>query len=267
MATYAIGDIQGCYSALRRLLRRVHYAPATDRLWLVGDLVNRGPQSRDVLHWAADQGERVRMVLGNHDVHLIGRHYGVSERKKRDTLDDVLEAPDAGELVEWLCGQPLLVHEGEWVMVHAALHPEWSLEEAERLAREGAAALRGEQRKQALRDIFEDTPKRWEPSLGPKKRLQLAYSVLTRLRIMKREGELELGFSGAPHDIPDGCAPWFEIATRRSPTNTVVFGHWAALGLYLSPRYVGLDTGCVWGKTLTAMRLEDRKIFQEPAEG
>lgn len=266
MATYAIGDIQGCYAPLRRLLRRIRFDPAADRLWLVGDLVNRGPQSRDVLHWATDHGDRVRMVLGNHDLHLIARYDGVSGRKKRDTLDQVLEAPDAGELVDWLARQPFIVREENWVMVHAALHPSWSLEDAERLAREASAALKGE-RKRTLRGVFAHRPSRWDPKHGRKKRLQLALSVLTRLRIMNRDGVMQHGFSGGPRDIPDGCVPWFEMPTRRTSSATVLFGHWAALGLYVSPRYVGLDTGCVWGKALTAMRLEDRKIFQEPAAG
>lgn len=267
MATYAIGDVQGCYATLRRLLRRFRFDAQKDHLWLVGDLVNRGPQSLEVLRWARDQGERVRMVLGNHDVHLLARAAGVSEPKKRDTLDDVLAAKDMPELVEWLARQPLLVRQGDWVMVHAGLLPGWSFDDAEQLAEEGSAALRGPSRKQVLRDIFAGSPERWDAKLARKERLQVIFSVFTRLRICTRDGAMKLDFSGAPDSIPEGYLPWFEAPSRREPKVTTIFGHWAALGLHVSPRYVALDTGCVWGKALTAMRLEDREIFQEPAHG
>lgn len=264
MATYAIGDVQGCYQPLKRLLRRVKYDPKVDRLWLTGDLVNRGPDSLDVLRWAIDQGDRLKIVLGNHDIHLIARYYGATTGKKRDTLDDVLDAKDCGQLVEWLCQQPFLVREGQHVMVHAGLVPEWTVAEAEQLATEASNALKAGKRRELLKDTFDDGPKRWDAEYGTKKRMQFLFSAFTRMRILKSDGALQLDFSGAPSDIPASCVPWFDHPARRSRDAVVIFGHWAGLGLHVTPSVVGLDSGCVWGGALTAYRLEDREIFQEP---
>lgn len=264
MATYAIGDVQGCYSPLKRLLRRVKFDAKVDRLWLTGDLVNRGPDSLDVLRWAIEQGDRLRVVLGNHDIHLIARYYGVTTAKKRDTLDDVLDAPDVADLIEWLASQPFLVREGPHVMVHAGLVPEWTVDEAEKLALEASTALKTGKRRDVLREVFDDSPKRWDPDHGQKKRLQFLFAAFTRMRILTRDGALQLDFSGAPSDIPSSCVPWFDHPARRTRDAVVVFGHWAGLGLHVTPSAVGLDSGCVWGGSLTAYRLEDREIFQEP---
>ena len=263
MATYAIGDVQGCYEPLMRLLRRIKFDPKNDRLWLTGDLVNRGPKSLEVLRWAVDQGDRLSIVLGNHDVHLLARYYGVTTAKKRDTLDDILDAKDCGTMIDWLAAQPFLVREGQHVMVHAGLMPEWSIDEAEALANEAAKALRTGKRRELLRDVMDDTPKRWDPEFGTKKRLQFLFGAFTRMRILTRDGALQLDFSGAPSDIPSSCMPWFDHPARRSSDAVVVFGHWAGLGLHVTPSVVGLDSGCVWGSSLTAYRLEDRAIFQE----
>jgi bis(5'-nucleosyl)-tetraphosphatase (symmetrical) len=266
MATYAIGDVQGCFITLERLLRRIDFDPNRDRLWLVGDLVNRGPASLQVLRWAKSMGRSVVAVLGNHDLHLIARAEGVREPRKRDTFDDVFDAPDGKALLDWLMGLPLFHREGEFVLVHAGLLPQWSLEEAEALAWEVQEALRS-RRRYALLQLMEEggSELRFGPDLPERERVWLALQVFTRIRTLKPTGELCLEFDGPPAHAPDGCRPWFELYSFP-PGTTVVFGHWAALGLHLGRNAVGLDTGCVWGGSLTALRLEDRQVFQERSE-
>jgi bis(5'-nucleosyl)-tetraphosphatase (symmetrical) len=265
MATYAVGDVQGCFTTLERLLRRIEFDRGRDRLWLVGDLVNRGPSSLEVLRWAKSLGGGAVAVLGNHDLHLLARAEGLREPRARDTFDDVLGAPDREALLEWLLGLPLFHREGEYVLVHAGLHPRWSLEEAESLAWEAQEALRSRRRYALLEAMEEGEDLRWSPDLGQAERARHALQVFTRIRTVRSGGELCLDFDGPPAAAPEGCAPWFEV--RSLPTEaTVIFGHWAALGLHLGRNAIGLDTGCVWGGSLTALRLEDRKVFQEPSE-
>jgi bis(5'-nucleosyl)-tetraphosphatase (symmetrical) len=266
MAIYAIGDVQGCFITLERLLRRIDFDPGRDRLWLVGDLVNRGPSSLEVLRWAKSMGRSVVVVLGNHDLHLIARAEGLREPRKRDTFDDVLEAPDRDALLEWLIGRPLLHREGDFVLVHAGLLPQWSLEEAEALAWEAQEALRS-RRRYPLLESFEEsgTSPRWGEDLKEPQRLRLVVDAFTRMRTLTSSGELCLDFDGPPRQAPEGCQPWFELCSFP-PRATVLFGHWAALGLHLGRNAIGLDTGCAWGGSLTALRLEDRQVFQEPSE-
>jgi bis(5'-nucleosyl)-tetraphosphatase (symmetrical) len=266
MATYVIGDVQGCFITLTRLLRRVDFDSANDRIWLVGDLVNRGPDSLEVLRWAKSMGSRVTAVLGNHDLHLIARAEGARVPKRRDTLEKVLEAPDRDSLIEWLLGRRFLHREGDHVLVHAGLLPAWSLEEADALAWEAQEALRSRRRYQLL-ESFEGgvAPARWDAELTAIERTRLAVDAFTRLRTLRADGELCLDFTGPPADAPAGCRPWFELSSLPE-TVTVFFGHWAALGLHLGRNAIGLDTGCAWGGSLTALRLEDRRVFQEPSE-
>jgi bis(5'-nucleosyl)-tetraphosphatase (symmetrical) len=262
MATYAIGDIQGCHRTLERLLRRIRFDPAADRLWLVGDLVNRGPRSLEVLRWARGLGARARLVLGNHDLHLIGRVLGLRREKARDTLDDVLEAEDRDELIGWLRHQPFVHYEAPYLMVHAGLLPQWSPEDALELAAEAQSLLRGDD----PRDVFQalrDEPGRWRPGLPRRERLTHALRAFTTLRTCSADGRPCGGFSGPPEQAPHGCVPWFEAPGRRASAATVVCGHWATLGLRVRPNLLALDTGCVWGGSLSAVRLEDRAVFQE----
>ncbi len=234
--------------------------------WLVGDLVNRGPSSLQVMRWARSMGERLVVVLGNHDLHLIARAEGVREPRKRDTFDDVLEAPDREALLEWLIGRPFLHREGEFVLVHAGLLPGWSLEEAEALAWEAQEALRSRRRYALLQTMEEGGPeRRWGSELADPERVRFAVDVFTRIRTLRPTGALCLDFAGPPQQAPDGCQPWFELCSLP-PETRVLFGHWAALGLHLGRNAIGLDTGCAWGKSLTALRLEDRQVFQEPSE-
>jgi bis(5'-nucleosyl)-tetraphosphatase (symmetrical) len=266
MATYAVGDVQGCFTTLERLLRRIDFDLRRDRLWLVGDLVNRGPSSLEVLRWAKSMGKSIVVVLGNHDLHLIACGEGVREPRRRDTFDDVLDAPDREALLEWLIGRPFLHREGDFVLVHAGLLPDWSLEEAEALAWEAQEALRSRKRYQLL-EAFEEggASLPWSSGLARPERLRLAVEAFTKIRTLRPAGKLCLEFSGPPREAPEGCLPWFDLCALP-PGATVLFGHWAALGLHLGRNAIGLDTGCGWGRSLTALRLEDRRVFQEPSE-
>lgn len=268
MATYAIGDVHGCFLTLRRLLQRISYDPGRDRLWLVGDLVNRGPRSLEVLRWAVEQGERLTVVLGNHDLHLLARAAGLARARRRDTLEEVLAAPDRDDLLAWLRGRPLLHREDGFLLVHAGLLPAWTVADAERLAREVEAALRANRAGRLLASLRVEPPRPWRASLAAGARRRLALAVFTRLRTLRPGGRLCDDFSGPPDEAPDGCLPWFDFPDRQTAGETVIFGHWAALGLLRRDGLaglVGLDTGCVWGRELTALRLEDGKLFQEPS--
>lgn len=267
MATYAIGDVHGCFETLQRLLRQVGYDRGQDRLWFVGDLVNRGPASLAVLRWAAEQGDRIVVVLGNHDLHLLARAAGVSGAKKRDTLEEVLAAPDRDGLLAWLQSRPLLHREGEALMVHAGLFPEWTPAEAEQLAREVEERLRGEKGVKLLAAGDHKAALRWKESLTGLERARAALAGFIRLRTLTESGRMCADFSGPPAFAPRGCRPWFAIPGRRSAGATVLCGHWAALGLKIGDGIAALDTGCAWGRELTALRLDDWRIFQEPAAG
>jgi bis(5'-nucleosyl)-tetraphosphatase (symmetrical) len=264
MATYAIGDVHGCFETLRALLGRIGFSARQDRLWLVGDLVNRGPRSLEVLRWAAGLGDRLVVVLGNHDLYLLARAAGVAERKRRDTLDPVLAAADRDDLLSWLRRRPLL-HRGDGrVLVHAGLFPQWTVERAEQLAREVEARLRDRRTgDRLLRSAVAKRADRWREGLGAGARARIALAGMARLRALTAAGNICADFSGPPAELPAGCLPWFEAAGRRSAGAQVIFGHWAALGLRLAPGIAAIDTGCVWGQALTALRLEDGAVFQE----
>lgn len=259
MATYAVGDVQGCYRSLKALLREIRFDARTDRLLFVGDLVNRGPRSLDVLRWAADQGDRIDSVLGNHDLHLLARAAGVTRRRAGDTLGPVLGARDREELLEWLRARPFALRAGRALVVHAGLLPSWTAAGA--LARSARASrlLRGKDGEALLR-AFRSSGKP-----GPLARALSDVAVLTRLRTVDRHGAPCDGFSGPPEEAPRGCRAWFDVPGRRSEKTLVVFGHWAALGLHLGRTAVCLDSGCVWGGALSALRLSDRALFQVPA--
>ena len=260
MATWVIGDIHGCFDSLQELWSQLDLDPAEDRLWLVGDLVNRGPKNLEVLRWARRlsglMGDRMAVVLGNHDLHLLALAAGINPPKKLDTLDDVLGAPDREELLDWLGSRPLLYRHEDIVMLHAGLLPGWSLGEAERRAGELATALQTPDRDLIL---AKRTPEPNEDRIAELRRTCLA---LTLLRTCKAEGE-PCHFSGAPSEAPDGCRPWFELWRPLEHGVTLVCGHWASLGLHLGPGLSVLDSGCVWGGALSAVRLEDMKIVQQ----
>ena len=270
MTRYAIGDIQGCYEELRSLLARVGFSADRDRLWLVGDLVNRGPRSLDTLRFVRSLGDNAVVVLGNHDLHLLAVAFGCRRKRKSDTLDDILAADDRDELLEWLIARPLLHIDGADLLVHAGLVPQWNGSKALELAREVETALRKDPR--GLFDqMYGDEPHRWSESLTGTDRLRFVINVLTRLRVCTAEGRVDLKMKGKPQEAnpeASGYFPWFDVESRRSRDARIVFGHWSALGLVLAPGLVGLDTGCVWGSALTAYDLDtDRPPISIPCIG
>lgn len=261
MPTYAIGDIQGCYNSLRNLLDRIRFQPRTDRIWLVGDLVNRGPKSLSVLRYLRQTEPAVQVVLGNHDLFLLAVAEGIVPPRPNDTIQDVLAAPDRNELLTWLRRQPLHHHENGFFMVHAGLLPQWTIADTVKFAREVEAVLSGPDYRALLQAIFQNPPPAWKPSLSGMDRLVSITRVLTRLRTCTPTGEMS-NFSGPPEETPPGYFPWFRIPTRHSAYMTVITGHWAALGLHMEPNLLAIDSGCAWGRQLTAVRLEDREVFQ-----
>ncbi|MEW5890549.1 MAG: symmetrical bis(5'-nucleosyl)-tetraphosphatase [Pseudomonadota bacterium] len=262
MATYAIGDVQGCFDALRALLEEIGFSEARDRLWFVGDLVNRGPQSAEVLRYVMSLGERAVSVYGNHDLHLLMMAEGYGRWNKEDTLDSVLHAPDRDELVSWLRRRPLLHWEGDYVLVHAGLLPQWEVGRARELAAEVEAALQSPQYLHFLAHMYGSEPAAWRDDLAGWDRLRVIVNAMTRLRFCSPEGVMELRAKGPVDKAPPGCMPWFQVPGRRSRGHTLIFGHWSALGFRQEEKLLALDTGCVWGGSLTAVRLEDRKVFQ-----
>ena len=260
MAVYAIGDVQGCFDELLKLLDRLRFDPATDQIWLAGDLVNRGPKSADVLRFAKTMGsQRVVTVLGNHDLHLLANAAGVLEYQHRlDTLDDILNAPDCDELVDWLRQQPLFYHDEKlaFSMVHAGLPPEWTLEQTCQYAREVESVLRGDDWQAFFQNMYGNKPKRWSEDLVGWDRLRFITNCLTRLRYCHEDGRLALKFKGAPKDKPSGQKPWFQMPGRKTENENIVFGHWSTLGTGQYGHVFSLDSGAVWGEKLTAVRID-----------
>jgi bis(5'-nucleosyl)-tetraphosphatase (symmetrical) len=258
MALYAIGDLQGCAAAFDELLRKISFRPSRDRLWLVGDLVNRGPDSLGVLRRVMGLGRSVTCVLGNHDLHLLATVAGRREMSPADTFDEVLEAPDAADLIDWVRHRPLLHHDAAAgrVLVHAGIPPVWSVQQARAAAREVEALLRGRKWRYALRSMYGNKPAAWSPKLDHEERRRYTINALTRMRYVDRRGRLDLSYSGPPGTQPKGLTPWFDVPNRRAAGTHVVFGHWAALGLLRRADVTAVDTGCGWGNSLTAVRLD-----------
>lgn len=262
MTTYAIGDIQGCYAEFEQLLQQFKFDPKQDRLWLVGDLVNRGADSLQVLRRVKSLGDAAITVLGNHDLHLLAVAAGVAELHHSDTLDELLAAPDCDELLTWLRQQRMIHVQDNYVLLHAGLMPAWDVLLAQNLAREVEQVLRGADYVTFLEKMYGNTPDHWDAALSGYSRLRVITNALTRMRICTAQGEMQFKFKGEVTDMPEGYMPWFDVPHRASANATVVFGHWSALGLIVQPNVIALDTGCLWGGSLTAIRLEDRKLFQ-----
>lgn len=263
MATYAVGDIQGCFDSLSRLLAHCSFDPDKDRLWLVGDLVNRGPKSLETLRFVKDLGPAAQIVLGNHDLYLLMQAEDAARfRAKDDTLHAILEAPDREALLSWLRQQPLCHTEGEFCMVHAGLLPQWTAAQARALSREVEAALQGPDYKTFLANLWGSEPAAWHDDLSGWPRLRAIVNAMTRMRFCTPEGVMEFHSKGEVANAPQGYLPWFEAPRRAHTDSVLVTGHWSALGLKLTPNLLALDTGCLWGGQLTALRLEDRALFQ-----
>ncbi len=262
MAIYAIGDIQGCYHAFQALLTRIQFNPKLDQLWLVGDLINRGAGSLEVLRWCYAHQDSLKVVLGNHDLHALVVAYGFVNAHKGDTLDDLLVASDKKILLNWLRHQRLMVQQDNSLMVHAGLLPQWTAEQAMAYAAEVEAALQGDNYLEFLLHMYGNQPNRWSDDLAGLDRLRLITNAMTRLRICTEQGEMEFAFKGELQDIPAGFMPWFDVPTRATKTSEVIFGHWSALGLQHRNNVYSLDTGCLWGGQLTAMNIHTKAITQ-----
>lgn len=264
MAVYAIGDVQGCYDGLRALLDKLRFDPDSDVLWFAGDLVNRGPQSLEVLRFVSAIPSIVS-VLGNHDLHCLAVASGQAPKKKSDTFEALFSAPDRDELLGWLRGRPLLHHDDKLTatLVHAGLLPAWDLREAARLAREGEHAIARSDKNELFIHMYGDTPDHWQESLEGWARLRIIINAFTRLRYCHADGRLDLRPKMAPGHQPAGLLPWFQVPGRLSQPNRIVFGHWSTLGVWNQDNVIGLDSGCLWGGRLTAVRLDGPAQFTD----
>ncbi len=270
MSTYVIGDIQGCYHAFQALLNHVNFDPKTDRLWLVGDLVNRGSGSLDVLRYlkalSRTRPAALVCVLGNHDLHALAVAKHVTTQKNGDTLDALLNAEDSCELLDWLRQQKLLYVEQGNVLVHAGLLPSWTIEQAQLLATEVERCLQSADYITFLSNMYGNTPNTWSDDLQGFPRLRVIVNAMTRLRLFNETTGMDFKFKGELPNAPANLIAWFDMPDRLSASHHVLFGHWSALGLLQRDNITALDTGCVWGGQLTAMRLEDKALFQVPAD-
>ncbi|WP_168792788.1 symmetrical bis(5'-nucleosyl)-tetraphosphatase [Paraburkholderia aromaticivorans] len=256
----AFGDLQGCRTPFRQLLAKAA-PPAGTPLWFAGDLINRGTESLATLRDVIALGEQAVPVLGNHDLHLLSVSAGIRKSKKGDTIDEILAAPDAADLLEWIRHRPIAHFDNGMLMVHAGVLPQWDVNLTLELADELQRALRAPNWQETLAGLYGNEPNRWKPGLKGIERLRLTCSALTRIRFCNAEGAMDFSSSGGLNAAPPGCMPWFEVPSRKTADVTVVFGHWAALGLILRDNLIGLDSGCVWGEQLSAVRLA-----QKPAE-
>lgn len=262
MATYAIGDVQGCFTSLQQLLGKIQFNENRDTLWFTGDLVNRGPRSLEVLRFIKQLGQRHITVLGNHDLHLLAVAENKSFLGKEDTLSEILQADDCRELLNWLRHQPLLHYEENYLMVHAGLAAEWDLKTAKALAREVENILRGEKYPEFLSRLYGNYPHHWSDDLTGWDRIRCIVNYFTRARFCYADGGMEFNMKGTLEHLQNELIPWFSLPQRKTKDLKIIFGHWAALqGVTHVPNTYALDTGCVWGHCLTAMRLEDEKRF------
>ena len=267
MAKYLIGDVQGCDAALGELLQHIDFSPSRDTAYLLGDLVNRGPQSAAVLRRVVALGDAAKSLLGNHDLHLLGVAHGIRQTGKKDTLGELLQAPDREALIDWLRHRAMAMWlangEQKILMVHAGVLPQWDAPQTLALAAEVEAALRSPDIHTFLRTMYGNQPARWSDDLRGADRSRVIVNALTRLRYCSPLGEMEFAHNGALSEAPDGYLPWFDVQGRRTGDVTLAFGHWSALGFVRRPRLFGLDTACVWGSCLTALRVGEREVDNE----
>ncbi|MBL8512820.1 MAG: symmetrical bis(5'-nucleosyl)-tetraphosphatase [Betaproteobacteria bacterium] len=264
MATYVVGDLQGCHRTLRALLAALRFDAAQDKLWFTGDLVNRGPDSLGCLRLVHALGDAAVSVLGNHDLHLLAVAHGVRARGALDTLQNTLDAPDSDVLLEWLRQRPLIHAEGKATMIHAAIPPEWDVITATAAAREVESELHGSAFENLLRNMYGDTPSRWAAATNATQRHRYTINALTRARCFDASGKMDLKFKGTPESIPPGLRPWYETLHPTWHGSMVLAGHWSAAGLRQGHGFVTLDSGCVWGGSLSAYCLESGETTAVP---
>ncbi len=267
MSLYCIGDIQGCDSALERLLATIDFSPSRDTVYLVGDLVNRGPASEKVLRRCMESGDTIRALLGNHDLHLMAASQGRRKFSRRDTMQTVLEAPDAAQLLQWLRTQPLArthkLGDDSLLMVHAGVHQSWSLPDTLRYAAEVESMLQSDELPLFLQAMYGNEPDQWSESLTGLDRLRVITNVLTRMRFCAADGRMDFDSSESAADAPPGLMPWFNLPNRHTANTTIAFGHWSTLGELNRPHLIALDTGCVWSGCLTAVRFGNTLVERE----
>lgn len=281
MAIYAVGDIHGCAQPFWRLLDALDFSPSRDRLWCVGDAVNRGAESLAVLRWLHAHEGCVTLVLGNHDLHLLARAAGAAGARKGDTLEEILAAPDSAILIDWLRRQPLAHWENDWLMVHAGALPAWTAADTVNYAAEVQAVLSSDDDggdggggdndsgggwRAFMCELYGDKPDRWDSGLSGAARWRVIVNALTRLRICTPQGVMNMAFSGAVENIPPGYLPWFQAPARRTANTRMVFGHWSALGLLRQDNICAIDSGCLWGGKLTALNLTSGEVVQSAGE-
>lgn len=265
MARYAIGDIQGCYDALLRLLKRLRFDEKKDRLLFTGDLVNRGPQSLQVLRFVKALGDSAVTVLGNHDLHLLAAAHS-GKFSPKDTLEEIMRAPDRDPLLDWLRHQPLAYEEPDhgMLLVHAGLPPQWTRQQALRLAHEASDVIAGTDGEKFFRKMYGNEPDHWDEKLEGAARLRFIVNCFTRLRYCTPQGRIELRHKGAPGTQPEGLLPWFQVPGRKTAQDTIICGHWSTLGQvrWNDGKVYGLDTGCVWGGCLTALNVDTGELHK-----
>ncbi len=262
LATWAIGDLQGCRAPLDRLLEKISFDISSDHLWLLGDLVGRGPDSLGVLDLIISLGERAITVLGNHDLHFLASAVGIKPAKEKDQLNQILDHPDREKYINFITNQSLIHYSPEQntVMAHAGIYPWWSLDLALSLSSEVSAVLQGAQKIDFLRHMYGDTPTRWDPSLAGWPRLRFITNALTRMRFCDQHGHLDFDQKGSAVSTPTHLRPWFDFPNAQLNKARVIFGHWSTMGLVNRHPYLGLDTGCVWGECLSAVHLEAEHV-------
>lgn len=266
MASYLIGDIQGCDTALARLLDKIAFSPSRDTLYVLGDLVNRGPESAAVLRRLMGYGDAARCLLGNHDLSLLALAHGKRAAHRNDTLDQVLQAPDRAAMLEWLRHRSMAIHTHDLLMVHGGVLPQWDLAQTLALACEVETQLRGPHMVEFLAQMYGNRPDRWDDSLTGPDRLRVIVNALTRLRFCTADGVMDLKASGGQGEAPPGYLPWFDVPGRRSANLRIAFGHWSTLGFLKRPDIIALDTGCVWGGCLSALELDSEALIQVQCE-
>jgi bis(5'-nucleosyl)-tetraphosphatase (symmetrical) len=265
MAIYAIGDVQGCFDGLMRLLDKIEFDKNTDQLWFVGDLVNRGAKSLESLRFIKNLGSSAVTVLGNHDIHLLVSANFPERIKRKDTMHAIFAAPDCDELVDWLRHKPLFHYENGFGLLHAGLPPQWDLAQAQAMAKLAEQALQADDYQTLLTQLYGNSPDLWSNELTDVELLRFIINCFTRMRFCDKNGRLDFENSGELGSQPSNLKPWFELPQRKTADVKIVFGHWSALGFYQSHNCYAIDTGCVWGRELTALRLDDLKRFSVSA--
>ncbi|MDW6001994.1 bis(5'-nucleosyl)-tetraphosphatase (symmetrical) ApaH [Vibrio mangrovi] len=266
MANYIVGDLQGCLDELESLLAKVDFSPRHDQLWIAGDLVARGPKSLETLRYIKSLGNSAKTVLGNHDLHLLSIELGVHPLKKKDRTASIFQAPDRGELIEWLRFQPLLLEHQDFVLCHAGISPHWDLPTARQAAQEVESILQSDQWPWLIENMYSNMPNQWHNSLKGLERYRYIINAFTRMRFCTPDGALDMDCKLPPSEVNSHqLIPWFDLPRRSPIEKRIIFGHWAALEGCVRKDVIGLDTGCVWGGTLTMIRWEDQQLFRQPA--